>query len=129
MRNIAVISARMLSYLILFVMLAAPAQAADEWTQGDQNLQINLTFLQLRDWGQTRYIARHPDSYQETNPILGSHPSTEQVDMYFASTIVASWLIAKRLDRKYRKPFQWFVTVDRLRCITHNLSIGIGFTW
>ena len=117
------------SALFASVLLAGTALAADEWTKEDQELQLVYTVLHMIDWGQTRYIARHPDKHREMNPILGSHPTTEQVDMYCASTLAASWFIAKKLNRKNRKRFQWFITGVEANMVTLNLSIGIGFTW
>lgn len=46
--------------------------------------------LLAADWLQTRTIARNPDRWTETNPILGPHPSVGRVNVYFGVVALLS---------------------------------------
>lgn len=47
---------------------------------------VSIAMLAI-DWWQTLAIARQPDSFYETNIILGKHPSAARVSCYFAVCI------------------------------------------
>ena len=38
---------------------------ADEWTSADSYRETTFQVLNIIDWGQTRYIAQHPDQFRE----------------------------------------------------------------
>lgn len=134
------------SVLILFLfacqLLCLPGTAsaeykfADKWTAEDTAWQSGVIALKLMDWSQTRYIAKHPNEYYEINPILGRHPSTSDVDLYFAGSILLHTAIAMALPPKAtvmgydinpRRIFQAVQIGLNGVCVAHNLSIGIGF--
>ena len=50
---------------------------------------LYLAFLAL-DYLQTLTIARNPDKWHETNPILGPHPPEEGVNLWFLIVAVVS---------------------------------------
>lgn len=54
--------------------------------------------LHVADWGQTRNIAKHPEQWHEINKFLGSHPSTNDVDRYFALTGLGHVALSKLLE-------------------------------
>lgn len=92
------------------VMVCIPAFAADPWTGGDLKREaIYLTFHAL-DWGQTRYVADHPESQGEANPFLDHHPTRESVDRYFLTTAVLHIAAAHILPAEIRRAFQ-YVTI------------------
>ena len=78
------------------------------------------------DYATTRDMThRYNEGYYEKfNPLLGRHPSTGQVDLYFVTAGLATWLIADNLD-EYRKPFLQAVSALELVCVGNNLRIGL----
>ena len=132
----------MLSKLLIIataiILLASTQVQADEWTRNDTYWQVAVTALIIGDWGQTRYIAQNPDRYQEYNPILGSHPSTGSVDLYFATSIVAHAAIAYFLPSKVkvfgtdinpRRIWQLATIGLEIGCVGNNARLGIGFSF
>lgn len=97
------------------------AARADESTA----LKVAGNLLLLADWNQTRQIARHPELYRENNPILGRHPSTRRVDIYFAGAIIGlnalDWVMPEALSDGL-----WFgVIVIEGIATQRNLGIGL----
>jgi hypothetical protein len=110
-----------------------------------------LLVLRVIDWGQTRDIAdsytpgcvvydgrieyNYPDGYEhsETNPILGKHPSLNEVDTYF-SIVIGIDLFIVCLSHKnpeywaeFKKYWQIIGITLETYCVTHNWQLGIGF--
>ena len=109
-------------YLIL-LLLAFPAHA--EWDATERWLGTAAVTTLAFDWGQTRTTAKQPNLYYETNPILGRHPSTGQVDLYFVTCIIGTMLIADWLAPANRKLFLGTVTALEIVVIQRNRQIGI----
>jgi hypothetical protein len=99
--------------------------AGDSWTTREKVLEGTYLGLVLVDWGQTLYIADHPDEYFEHNKILGQHPSRGEVNTYFTTLMVTHIVIADVLNHKWREPFQWVSIILAIRTVNHNHSIGI----
>jgi hypothetical protein len=101
------------------------AEQFHDWDRTDYVLLgAALTTIAI-DWGQTRYIARHPQTYHEINPILGKHPSVGKVDRYFAASMLGTVGIAMVLPTTYRKYWLGGVAVFELGFIIHNKNLGI----
>lgn len=99
--------------------------ADDEWTKADSYREATyLTFLAV-DWAQTRYIARYKQCsdvtkdkvttttchyFREINPILGTRPSVDRVDVYFILSGAAHMYVSRILSEKWRARFQ-YVTI------------------
>lgn len=96
------------------------------WTTEDSYRQAGFVAITGIDWMQTRKIAKNPDEYHEHNPILGSHPSTEKVDAYFAAGIVTHTAIAMALPPEYRKWWQYVFIGIEAGVVASNFSIGLG---
>lgn len=82
------------------------------------------------DWGQTRYIANHPQEYSEVGPakvFLGSHPHQDRVDAYFVGSLVLNNGIMLALPKKYRPWYAGVVTVVETHFVISNNRIGIKF--
>ena len=93
----------------------------------DENfLLASSTLLLLVDWGQTRDIARRPEEYHETNPLLGEHPSMKKVDTYFASWILGNFMATKLLQGKWRKAWQHAINVVQVGAVANNYKIGLN---
>lgn len=103
-----------------------PAVAADEWTDTQVTKAVALATLTAADWAQTRNIARHPSRWHETNPLLGEHPSTGQVDRHFAVSAIVGAMALHALPTRYR---DWALNaglVIEATCVGNNLRLGIG---
>lgn len=115
----------MKALIFIIAILTATAADADEWTNIDTALQLTYTAVHCMDWAQTRNIARNPETWHEKNPILGSHPSIDKVDAYFAATLAAHTAISYLLPDPYRNIWQsvW-ITVEAGQ-VAQNYGIGI----
>ncbi len=106
---------------LIFFLLSVPAYA---WTKADTQRQLVYTTLHVIDWGQTRDVVFH--KYPERNILLGKHPSIQQVDIYFASTLAGHILVSYLLPPKYRKYWQSFWIGAELKTVVNNYSVGIN---
>ena len=113
--------------LLLWVGLSYPAVclAAEPWDRTDIALGLTSTAALVVDWGQTRYIAKHPKQCSETNPYLGEHPSIGRVDAYFTGVIVGNLLLGNWLTPDKRKLLFGAVIVTELLVIGKNRAVGI----
>lgn len=120
--------------IALLMIFCGSARAFDDWTKEDTIWQASIIALEIVDWGQTRYIARNPDDWYEFNPLLGRHPSTDQVDAYFAGGILIKAAIAYVLPTKYnlwgyeinpRRIWQLANIAGSGACVAWNVSAGI----
>jgi len=106
--------------LLMFNPNAEPMTAEQKVLQG--------TYLGVHaiDWSQTRTIAKNPDEFYEINPLMGKHPSTEEVDAYMAASALLHTGITMSLPSEYRK--YWFggSFVVKLNLINMNINAGIG---
>ncbi len=82
------------------------------------------------DWGQTRYIAKHPE-YREVwvGRALGEHPSLAKVNSWFAGGVLLQGVTSYWLPRPYREGFQYVSIGFELNAVLHNRSIGIGVSF
>jgi len=124
---------------LVCLLLLSTARAAERWDTTDKVLGATALAFTVADWAQTRYIAQNPcinagggtdcaDPYREAGlarHFIGEHPSTGQVDRYFAGTLVVWSLAAHYLPSAYRKWFLAGITVYELRVVAHNRSIGL----
>jgi hypothetical protein len=115
----------MFKFLFLF-LVSVNACAFDEWTTNDTYRQAAFLVLDAADWAQTRNIARNPDKWNETNPSLGAHPSTTDVDKYFVGMALINTSIAYALPSDYRAAFQYLSIGYESGFVRRNLSIGIN---
>lgn len=113
-----------LPFILLFIFFS-PSTYADQWSNADTKREAVYLVLHTMDWAQTRNIARNPDKWHEQNSILGSHPSTSQVDQYFVATAAIQFAIAYYLPVEYRKAFQYLSIGHDAGYVVHNFSIGI----
>ncbi|HEX4584804.1 MAG TPA: hypothetical protein VH183_08230 [Burkholderiaceae bacterium] len=110
---------------IALVLVSAQAHAADSWSNADLMRQGIFTAVEIIDWGQTRYLAKHPDRYHEINPFLGQHPSVGRVDTLFSVSLVANAGVTWVLPARYRPYWQWGRIGIEAGLIAHNARIGI----
>ena len=115
----------MFKFIFLLLFISSPSFASD-WSSADTKREAVYLVLHTADWAQTREIARNPDKFYEQNSILGSHPSTNQVDQYFVATAAIQFAISYYLPVEYRKAFQYISIGHDAGYVAHNFSIGIS---
>jgi hypothetical protein len=80
----------------------------------------------VADWGQTRYIANHPEQCHEAfNPALGHHPSTGRVDAWFVGALAVNNGVMIALPKKYRPWYAAGVTAVEAYFVVSNNQMGI----
>ncbi len=110
---------------LLFGLAIVSSKAADPWTTTDKALGTVALLATVVDWGQTRHIAKHPERFRETNPMLGEHPSVSDVNRHFAIAIVGGGLIAHFLPGEIRPWFLGGAAVVEIGFGINNASLGI----
>lgn len=91
-------------------------------------LAIIAFVLLALDWLQTRTIAKNPDKWHEINPILGKHPTVNEVNVYFA---ICGLLTAGGI---YVLPEMWVyaglavLSIVEGWAVVHNKKLGIGLS-
>jgi len=111
--------------VFVFLLFSSSCFAADSWTDGDTNREYAYLALHTADWLQTRQISKHPERWGESNLILGKHPSTRNVDVYFALAGLAHYEVAKLLPTEWRKAFQYLSIGIEAGYVAHNLAFGV----
>lgn len=115
--------------VLILVMMASSAEAADKWTTGNYALEgVYLGALAI-DWMQTRNIARHPDRFKEYNPILGSHPHSDKVDLICLGSALGHVLVTHMLPEEYRPYWQWSTAALEVSAVGWNFNAGIAAKW
>lgn len=113
---------------LLFLLFPCSCMAGD-WTTADTVRQGVFTGLTVIDWAQTRYIAKHPYTFSETNGVLGDHPSVGKVNNYFATAIVGHAAVSYMLPPAWREGWQYVWIGVESQKTYHNHSIGIRFSF
>ena len=113
--------------LFLILILFSSSAFADEWSTSDTYREVAFQTLNVIDWGQTRYIAEHPDRFREVESkwAIGEHPTIQQVDNYMAASAVLHFAVSYFLPRDWRDAFQYITIGDKLNATIGNASIGI----
>ena len=117
--------------ILLFVMLAFSSAAigAEEWfgslNRNEIIAETVFVGLAVLDWNQTLQIAKHPDRYSETNPVIGNHPSTERVNLLMPAGIALHALVTYALPRKYRPFWQYVWIGEETACVYQNWKSGL----
>ena len=114
---------RLISIAILILLFSIPVYA-DEWTQEDTAWQATTLLIMGADWLQTKEIARNP-KYTETNILLGSYPSQNEVDAYFLGCAIIHTTISYYLPKKYRRYWQYVFIGVEAGCVAHNINAGV----
>lgn len=101
-----------------------------DWTTSDTKRQLAALGLTGADWAQTRTVAKNPHTLQETNKILGKHPSLGEVNNYFAASMLVNTLLANALPPEYRHLFQYgTMGLEGLEMGRNKFKFGVGMTF
>jgi hypothetical protein len=99
--------------------------APEDWSTSTRALTGLSMALTVADWGQTRMIARNPQTYRELNPILGPHPSQSRVDAYMIGYLATQYLIAEYAPEPMKTLLLTYVLVVQAKAVGNNRSIGL----
>jgi hypothetical protein len=113
--------------LVTALVLFSTAVVADNrtWTSEEKAWLGTAAAFTVTDWATTRDLSRrYNEGYYENNPILGKHPSTGRVDLYFVTAGAIGYLIADNLDQN-RTTFLQMWTGVSLFYTNRNLNIGL----
>lgn len=80
--------------------------AFGSWSQETTARELCFLYTLSKDWQQTLDIARNPSVYSEKNPVLGSHPDVNNVNLYFASCAATHALVSYMLPPEYSEIWQ-----------------------
>lgn len=112
--------------LALFLFCTTLAQAETRpWTTEEKYWAVAATVMMAGDWLTTRNMTRrYNEGYQEMNPVLGRHPTTQQVNRHFAISLPLMFLIADQWQSQ-RKNILIAVTIVETAAVVNNVSIGL----
>lgn len=97
------------------------------WTSEEQLWGAAAGVLLLGDWATTNNMThRYNEKYHENNPLLGQHPTTNTVNLYFL-TITPVIFLAADYFGDYRKEILQATSAVELIMIGNNLRIGLHF--
>lgn len=114
--------------ILTLALLFAPAHAGS-WDEENTRLHVPLTFLMIVDYGQTLYIADHPDKYSESNGMMGDHPSRKEVREYFVLYYLTATGLTWVLPAKWSHWYQRGVITMEIYSTVNNKYIGVGFSF
>lgn len=112
-----------MKYIFLLILLFPMSSLA--WDKADTQREITWQLIHVIDWGQTVDIAKNPSRYREINPLLGEHPSVDDVNRYMVASSLTHYLISRSLKPKYRKYWQYVTIGMTSTLIVHNYSVGL----
>ena len=119
---------RILITLIIILSCPLPAFSAGTWLSWDTGntvLQVPVTVLIAMDLGTTLDITRHPDRYEEVNPLLGKHPPQNRVWKHFIGSYLIETGIVYILPPKWSHAFQVGVVGIEFYWVNHNINMGL----
>ena len=111
--------------LLLALILPITSFAADPWSNADKARQAAYYTVTVMDWGQTRYIAKHPELYYETNVRLGRNPSTSDVNKFFLVNLIGHTAIVHYMPAEWRPVFQYLTIGYEFSAVERNFGLGI----
>ena len=121
----------MFKFILALSLLSTPT-FADEWSTADTYRELTFQAVNIVDWGQTRYIAEHPDLYQEkglqdggSSLFISAHPTTNGVDSFMLKVSVLHFVVAYFLPSDWRVAFQYITIGAKLDATINNATIGI----
>jgi len=117
---------KLIPLALLFYSLASNAR---EWDKIDYSLLGIAGTGIILDWGQTRYIVKHPQTFHELNPSLGNYPSMGNVNKFFIGRLVLHGTAAYLLPDPFRKIWLGGEIMIRFNAVKNNRSIGVGFNF
>jgi len=129
--------------VICCLFCASNSFAFDEWTNTNTALQVTYSILHILDWGQTLHQAKQNWKYtktisnsngttctaykiEESNFILGDHPSQTKVNLYFASTLLLHPVVSYALPKVWRESWQTAGIGLEIYVVGKNFTVGLN---
>lgn len=109
---------------LVYILLLPNPVFADDWSTEDKQREAIFIATGAMDWLQTRNVARNPDGWHETNPILGRHPSIGRVNNYFLGAMLVHVGIVHLLPAEYRPVFQTITIFIEAGYVANNYQLG-----
>jgi putative lipoprotein len=97
----------------------------DNFSTEQKILYTTMQGITLVDWGQTRYISKHTDRFNEGNPLIGKTPSLAKVNTVFTVRLLAQHYGFQYLPQEYLTPSLIAVNVVYGFTILHNNRLGV----
>ena len=103
----------------------------DQWSDTNKKLFVASELSVLADWSTTRKASLNWDACNchETNPLLGRYPSTDKVDLFEFTFLIANYYIADSLTEKQRNWYLGAVTTVHGFAAANNYAIGLRFNF
>ena len=122
----------MSKFFFILLLLSSSVFAADPWTRADTYRETTFQVLNIIDWGQTRYTAKHPERFKENGAgaggsawLIGEHPSTTDVDRLMVMSAILHPVISYYLPHGWREAFQYVTIGMKLDATIGNASVGV----
>lgn len=125
--------------LLLTLNLSAQAKPLSDhtWTTTDTVLESVIATELLIDWRQTSdYHRTHTLGYpasqwahEETDPVLGRHPTQATLNQWFAGYVIGHVLIAKLLPVGPRRMWQGYTLGMELYVTNRNARLNCRLRW
>jgi hypothetical protein len=113
-------------FLAILLWIPSVCFAWSDWTAEQKNWFLASNAAMLGDWATTRNMTRrYSEGYWERNPLLGRHPTAQQVDLHFATWMIANYFIADYFKGSNRTLYLKIVTGVESAMVINNLSIGL----
>jgi hypothetical protein len=113
--------------VILFLFFNIASAEPREWTNNEKVWGATAGVLLLGDWATTRNMThRYNEGYYERNPLLGTQPTANRVNLYFLTVTPVVFLAADYFG-DYRKEILQATSVIELIMVGNNLRIGLHF--
>lgn len=101
--------------------------SAQAWDTTDKVLFGSLVVLEVIDTAQTWQIHKHPEKYQEANPIYGKDPNMGLVIGVKSLLVGGTYFITKDMPSGDRKVLLGLLDAIQLTVVAHNYSVGVKF--
>jgi len=117
---------KFITVLLLLFCISGQAETR-EWTAEEKTWAAVDGILLLGDWATTHNMThRYNEGYYEHNPLLGSHPTTAQVNLHFLIATPLLYLAADQIP-EYRKEILEVIGAVELIVVSNNLRLGLHF--
>ena len=105
--------------LLVLIMLCPFAVKADT----NKVFEYAAYATTLGDYFQTRDIIQNPN-YIEANPVLGKYPTLSQLNWFFGTQLLTTYLMQ---SSKYALYWNMAMSFSHGNAIIHNYNLGVKF--
>lgn len=116
--------------VLVFIYLAVLSSLChsvelDNFNTEQKILYTTMQGLTLVDWGQTRYISKHTDRFNEGNPLLGKTPSFAKINTFFTARLLVQHYGFQYLPQQYLTSSLIGVNIVYAFVDLHNDHLGV----